>query len=85
MALGLASLSSQKARVDSLFIDEGFGALDPASLEQVLGTLDEMRAKGRQIGLISHVPTVAERFETRVEIVPAGPARSRVELIGRVA
>lgn len=83
MALGLASLSSQRARVDTLFIDEGFGALDAASLEQVLGTLDELRAKGRQIGLISHVPTVAERFETRVEIVPAGPARSRVEVVGR--
>jgi exonuclease SbcC len=81
LALGLASLSSQRARVDSLFIDEGFGALDPASLEMVLSTLDLLQASGRQVGLISHVTTVAERFDTRVQVVAAGPARSRVELI----
>lgn len=81
LALGLASLSSQQARVDSLFIDEGFGALDPASLELVLATLDLLQASGRQVGLISHVPAVAERFDTRVQVVAAGPARSKVELI----
>ncbi|HJL17429.1 MAG TPA: SbcC/MukB-like Walker B domain-containing protein, partial [Sandaracinaceae bacterium LLY-WYZ-13_1] len=85
LALGLASLSSQQARVDSLFIDEGFGALDPASLEMVLSTLDALQATGRQVGLISHVTTVAERFDTRVQVVPAGPARSRVELVDGVA
>lgn len=83
LALGLASLSSERARVDSLFIDEGFGALDAESLETVLGTLELLRASGRQVGLISHIPTVAERFETRVQVVPAGPARSRVELVHR--
>lgn len=81
MALGLASLSSSRARVGSLFIDEGFGALDPASLDLVLSTLDVLQATGRQVGLISHVPTIAERFDTRVSVVTAGPARSRVELV----
>ncbi|MCB9594855.1 MAG: AAA family ATPase [Sandaracinaceae bacterium] len=81
LALGLASLSSERARVDSLFIDEGFGALDPSSLETVLGTLDMLQAGGRQVGLISHVPIIAERFETRVQVVPAGPARSMVALV----
>lgn len=81
LALGLASLSSERARVDTLFIDEGFGALDPSSLEMVLSTLDALQATGRQVGLISHVPTVAERFATRVEVVAAGPARSRVRLV----
>ena len=81
MALGLASLSSQRARIDSLFIDEGFGALDPSSLDLVLSTLDRLQASGRQVGLISHVPTIAERFDTRVSVVAAGPARSRVELV----
>jgi len=81
MALGLASLSSQRARIDSLFIDEGFGALDPSSLDLVLSTLDRLQASGRQVGLISHVPTIAERFDTRVAVVAAGPARSRVELV----
>ncbi|MGE0790414.1 MAG: AAA family ATPase [Sandaracinaceae bacterium] len=83
LALALASLSAQDARVDSLFIDEGFGALDPASLELVLGTLDVLHASGRQVGLISHIPAVAERFDTRVHVVAAGPARSRVELVHR--
>lgn len=81
MALGLASLSSQRARVDSLFIDEGFGALDPSSLDVVLSTLDALQATGRQVGVISHVPTIAERFDTRVMVRAAGPARSRVELV----
>ena len=81
MALGLASLSSQRTRIDSLFIDEGFGALDPASLDMVLSTLDRLQASGRQVGVISHVPTMAERFDTRVSVVAAGPARSRVELV----
>ncbi|MEQ9652904.1 MAG: SbcC/MukB-like Walker B domain-containing protein, partial [Sandaracinaceae bacterium] len=81
LALGLASLSARKASVGSLFIDEGFGALDPASLEMVLSSLDALQATGRQVGLISHVPTIAERFDTRVQVVAAGPARSRVEVV----
>lgn len=81
LALGLASLSARKTSVGSLFIDEGFGALDPASLEMVLSTLDTLQASGRQVGLISHVPTIAERFDTRVQVVAAGPARSRVEVV----
>lgn len=81
MALGLASLSSHRARIGSLFIDEGFGALDPASLDVVLGALDALQASGRQIGVISHVQAMAERFDTRVQVVSAGPARSRVELV----
>jgi exonuclease SbcC len=81
LALGLASLSAQDGRVDSLFIDEGFGALDPESLEVVLAALDRLQATGRQVGLISHVQTVAERFGTRVAVQPAGPARSRVQLV----
>ncbi|MCZ7679356.1 MAG: hypothetical protein M5U28_11585 [Sandaracinaceae bacterium] len=40
-----------------------------------------LQATGRQVGLISHVPTIAERFDTRVSVVTAGPARSRVELV----
>jgi exonuclease SbcC len=82
MALGLASLGSHRAHVGSLFIDEGFGALDPTSLDVVLAALDALHASGRQVGLISHVPTIAERFGTRVHVTPAGPAKSRVELIG---
>ncbi|MEZ4335528.1 MAG: SbcC/MukB-like Walker B domain-containing protein [Sandaracinaceae bacterium] len=83
LALGLASLSSERSRVDSLFIDEGFGALDPESLETVLGTLDTLQAGGRQVGIISHVPIIAERFDTRVHVFPAGPARSAVALVTR--
>lgn len=78
MALGLSTLGSHRASIGSLFIDEGFGSLDPASLEVVLGALDALQASGRQIGLISHVQAMVERFDTRVEVVTVAPGRSRV-------
>ncbi|MBX3275288.1 MAG: hypothetical protein KF729_33795 [Sandaracinaceae bacterium] len=85
LALGLASLGSERARVDTLFIDEGFGALDPESLETVLGALDTLQAGGRQVGIISHVPIIEERFATRVHVFAAGPARSAVAVVAPFA
>ena len=81
LALGLSSLSSRSVRLDSLFIDEGFGALDRDSLETALAVLDQLQAEGRTIGLISHVADLAERVVDRVEVQPVGPGTSEVRLV----
>lgn len=63
LALALSSMSSAKRRIDTLFLDEGFGSLDDDTLHAVLGTLDKLhKGSGRLIGLISHVPQVKERI-----------------------
>lgn len=82
LALGLASLSARDTRLESLFIDEGFGSLDDKTLDQALSTLDALQASGRQVGLISHVPNFSERIGVQVAVVPEGPGRSRVEVRG---
>ncbi len=82
LALGLSSLSSTHLRVDSLFIDEGFGTLDPRSLEDVIGALEQLQASGRSVGVISHVEALAERLGTRLAVIPVDPSRSRVAIRG---
>ncbi len=87
LALGLASLSSETAQVETLFIDEGFGTLDPETLEVALATLDALQATGRQVGIISHVSGLAERIGVQVRVVKQGGGRSRlvVEVEGCLA
>ncbi len=73
LALGLADVVAAESggtQLDTLFIDEGFGSLDPESLDQVMGTLDELRAGGRVIGLVSHVEELRMRIGVRVRVVP---------------
>jgi exonuclease SbcC len=81
LALGLSSLASQQVRVQSLFIDEGFGTLDPDTLDGALSVLDELQSTGRQIGIISHVPGLGERFGVRVEVLPVGAGRAAVRTV----
>lgn len=83
LALGLASLASQAIRIESLFIDEGFGSLDPETLEQALSVLDGLQASGRKVGVISHVPGLTERLAVQVRVEPLGQGRSRVRVEGR--
>src|SRR5205814_663244 len=66
LALGLASLSSNRVRVESLFIDEGFGSLDADTLRVAIDALDALQAMGRKVGVISHVQEMAERIGTRI-------------------
>ena len=66
MALGLASLSSHRVRVASLFIDEGFGSLDADALRVAMDALDSLQAQGRTVGVISHVHEMTERIATQV-------------------
>jgi len=71
LALGLADMASKGTTVGSLFIDEGFGALDPETLDYALAMLESLQAKGnKSIGIISHVETLRERINVRIDLVP---------------
>jgi len=82
LALGLASLSSNKTQVESLFIDEGFGSLDPETLDIAIASLDTLQALGRKVGVISHVPILVERIGAKVVVEKLGGGRSRVVIVG---
>ncbi len=82
LALGLASLSSNKTQVESLFIDEGFGSLDPETLDMAIASLDTLQALGRKVGVISHVPILVERIGAKVLVEKQGGGRSRVVIAG---
>lgn len=87
LALGLSQMASKNVRVDSLFLDEGFGTLDEEALETALETLAGLYHSGKMIGVISHVQALKERIGTQIEIVPqtggksiiSGPGCRRVE------
>ncbi len=78
LALGLASLSSNRVRVESLFIDEGFGSLDTETLGVAMDALDALQSLGRKVGVISHVQEMTERIATKVLVRPAGGGSSAV-------
>ncbi|HVV86522.1 MAG TPA: SbcC/MukB-like Walker B domain-containing protein, partial [Kofleriaceae bacterium] len=80
LALGLSSLSSSGVEVRTLLIDEGFGSLDLATLDTALAVLDALRASGRQVGIVSHVPGLDERVPARVVVRAQGGGRSTVEV-----
>ena len=81
LALGLAELSSNRVRVESLFIDEGFGSLDTDTLRVAMDALDCLRAQGRKVGVISHVQEMTERIGARIQVKRLAGGRSRV-LVG---
>ncbi len=62
LALGLASMASSTLKIESLFIDEGFGSLDPESLQLAMDALDGLQAQGRKVAVISHVQEMHERI-----------------------
>lgn len=77
LALGVADVVRRHQggiELDTLFVDEGFGSLDPEALDQAMAVLDQLRAGGRMVGVISHVPAVKERIATgiTVERTPRG-------------
>jgi len=80
LALGLSSMSAHDVRVRTLLIDEGFGTLDPATLDSALAVLDELQATGRQVGVISHVPALLDRVRAHVRVTPRGGGRSDVSV-----
>lgn len=70
LALGLSHMASKNVRVDSLFLDEGFGTLDEEALEIALDTLASLQQDGKLIGVISHVQALKERISTQIQLVP---------------
>ena len=68
LALGLSKMASRKVRVDSLFLDEGFGTLDEEALETALGALSNLQQDGKLIGIISHISALKERISTQISI-----------------
>lgn len=76
LALGLSRMASRNVRVDSLFLDEGFGTLDDDALETALDTLSELQQDGKLIGVISHVPALKERIGTQITVTPQSGGRS---------
>ncbi|WML68056.1 MAG: Chromosome partition protein Smc [Methanoregula sp. SKADARSKE-2] len=68
LALGLSDMASSNVRVDSLFLDEGFGTLDNESLEVALDALISLQRDGKLIGIISHVPALKERIATQLVV-----------------
>ena len=68
--------------VDTLFIDEGFGSLDAATLDVAIDALESLQSEGRKVGVISHVGALHDRIAVRIRVVKAGVGRSRVEVDG---
>ncbi|HEX8907839.1 MAG TPA: SbcC/MukB-like Walker B domain-containing protein, partial [Anaeromyxobacteraceae bacterium] len=71
LALGLSDVVLRRSgglRLDSLFVDEGFGTLDEETLDDAVRALEELREHGRLVGIISHVPELRRRIPARIEV-----------------
>ncbi len=79
LALGLSHISGSRTRVDSLFLDEGFGSLDEEALNAALDALGEVKREGRMIGIISHVSGISERIAVKINVVPRSEGVSMLE------
>ena len=80
LALGLASMASSTLKIESLFIDEGFGSLDPESLQLAMDALDGLQAQGRKVAVISHVQEMHERIPVQIQVKRQGNGLSTVEV-----
>ncbi|HEX8592153.1 MAG TPA: AAA family ATPase [Pseudomonas sp.] len=80
LALGLASMASSTLKIESLFIDEGFGSLDPESLQLAMDALDGLQAQGRKVGVISHVQEMHERIPVQIQVRRQGNGLSTIEV-----
>ena len=78
LALGLSEMASRNVRVESLFLDEGFGSLDPDTLEDAMNALAALQSEGKMIGIISHVGEVRERIATLIDVTPVSGGRSEL-------
>lgn len=81
LALGLANMASKNMRIDTMFIDEGFGTLDTDYLDVALNALSNLQNDGKVIGVISHIAELKERIATHIELVPKGNGFSKIRII----
>lgn len=82
LALGLSDLAGRNANIRSLFIDEGFGTLDDQALDLAITTLENLQARGKTIGIISHMKELKERISTQIRVVKKGSGISEVQILG---
>ncbi|NWB90041.1 AAA family ATPase [Pseudomonas agarici] len=80
LALGLASMASSTLKIESLFIDEGFGSLDPESLQLAMEALDGLQAQGRKVAVISHVQEMHERIPVQIQVRRQGNGLSTLQV-----
>ena len=82
LALGLADVIKQESgglEIETLFIDEGFGMLDPDTLDEVMDCVDDLRSGGRAVGVVSHVTELRSRVATQLHVTPS-PRGSRISV-----
>jgi exonuclease SbcC len=82
LSLAIANMASGSMKIESLFIDEGFGTLDASSLHMVMNALDQLQNQGRQVVLISHIQEMHERIPVQIQVKPLGAGASTIEVIG---
>ena len=82
LALAIANLAAGSLKLDTLFIDEGFGTLDPDSLHIVMDALDKLQSQGRKVILISHIQELHERIPVKIMVQQLGNGRSKIEVVG---
>ena len=85
LALALAAATAELApdgapQIDSIFLDEGFGTLDPNTLDTVASAIEELGASGRMVGIVTHIRELADRMPVRLEVTKTGGS-SRVERV----
>ena len=80
LSLALSSISSNKMSIESLFIDEGFGALDSDTLKTVMSALERLQSQGRTIGVISHYGEMLEQIPVKVAVKKQNSGRSKIEI-----
>ena len=81
LALGLANMASRNMKIDTMFIDEGFGTLDSDYLNVILTALSNLQSEGKLIGVISHLTELKERIATHIEVIPRGDGHSKLEIL----
>lgn len=85
LALGLSDLAGRTVRIDSLFIDEGFGSLDPDTLEVAIASLESLRQDHKTVGVISHVGLLKERISTQIVVEKCAGGVSGIRIVPEVA
>jgi len=83
LALGMSDVVSEEAggiTLGTLFIDEGFGTLDPETLDDVMGVIDDVGGNDRVIGLISHVESLKQRISSRISVKKEGDGTSTTKV-----
>lgn len=82
LSLAIANMASGSMKIESLFIDEGFGTLDASSLHMVMNALDQLQNQGRKVVLISHIQDMHERIPVQIQVQPLGSGASQIEIVG---